>query len=171
MVTYDTSLPSEEELTVKEVNLSGVVLRAASFHLGKQCENANNEFMLCRSETNDPRKCLEEGKMVTKCSLEFFRQLKETCYDEFIRHYKCIDRSSSRYRFEPCRKSQQVYDQCVKDNMHMERPSYGYFCLPKVHSTKRPKPTTETQVFEATPKLPEDAPKPPPKYDGIQFCL
>lgn len=42
VVSYSITLPPDEELTVPEVNLSGVVLRAASFHLGKYCEFANN---------------------------------------------------------------------------------------------------------------------------------
>lgn len=42
VVTNSISIPSDEELTVQEVNVSGVVLRAASFHLGKYCEFANN---------------------------------------------------------------------------------------------------------------------------------
>lgn len=42
VVSYSVTLPSDEELTVPEVNVSGVVLRAASFHLGKYCEFANN---------------------------------------------------------------------------------------------------------------------------------
>lgn len=42
VVTYETTIPSDEDLTVPEVNVSGVVLRAASFHLGKYCEDYNN---------------------------------------------------------------------------------------------------------------------------------
>lgn len=48
VVTKDTFLPTEEELTVPEINLSGPALRAGAFHLGKYCEAQNNEFMLCR---------------------------------------------------------------------------------------------------------------------------
>lgn len=74
------------------------------------------------------------------------------------------------FLFCRCRKTQQVYDQCVKDNMNLERPPYGYFCLPKVHNTTRPKPPPpEIQVFDNLPaKLPEDEPKPKPKY-GSRF--
>lgn len=47
-VSAHVHLPTEEELTVPEVQLSGVVLRAAAFHLGKYCENQNNvRSMLC----------------------------------------------------------------------------------------------------------------------------
>lgn len=40
--TEDHNLPTIEELTVQEVNLSGSTLRAASFHYGKACEYENN---------------------------------------------------------------------------------------------------------------------------------
>lgn len=42
MATFDNVLPTEEELTVDEVNLSSAALRAGSFHMGKYCENQNN---------------------------------------------------------------------------------------------------------------------------------
>lgn len=42
VVTTDIYLPSEEELTVQEVNLSGPALRAGAFHYGKYCEFQNN---------------------------------------------------------------------------------------------------------------------------------
>lgn len=158
VITTETTLPTEEELTVQEVNVSGVALRAAAFHLGKYCEFANNEFMLCRKEYDDPRKCLQEGKEVTKCSLEFFRQLKKTCYSEFTNYSNCIDKSSSGYEFTPCRNTQKVYDQCVKDNMNLERPPYGYFCEVKVHDTSRPKPPPNAvEVYpDATPALTDE---------------
>lgn len=42
VVTNNISFPSDEELTVPEINLSGPALRAGSFHFGKYCENQNN---------------------------------------------------------------------------------------------------------------------------------
>lgn len=41
-ITEDVYLPSEEELTVQEVPLSGPVLRAGAHHLGASCEWENN---------------------------------------------------------------------------------------------------------------------------------
>lgn len=38
-ITHEIELPSEEELTVPELNLSGPALRAGAFHMGKYCEN------------------------------------------------------------------------------------------------------------------------------------
>lgn len=42
VLTEDISLPSDEELTVPEVNISGAALRAGAFHFGKACEYVNN---------------------------------------------------------------------------------------------------------------------------------
>lgn len=42
MATYDHILPTEEDLTVPEVNLTSASLRAGAFHMGKYCENQNN---------------------------------------------------------------------------------------------------------------------------------
>lgn len=42
MATFDHVLPTDEELTVPEVNLSSASLRAGAFHMGKYCENQNN---------------------------------------------------------------------------------------------------------------------------------
>lgn len=41
VISDETTLPTEEELTVQEVNLSSSALRAGAFHLGKQCEKEN----------------------------------------------------------------------------------------------------------------------------------
>lgn len=76
-ITEDTYLPTEEELTVNEVNLSSTVLRARANHLGVHCEFENNEFMLCSKELNDPRAFIKEGKTVISCALIFFRKVKD----------------------------------------------------------------------------------------------
>ena len=42
VVTKQVTLPTEEELSVQEINVSTPGLRAAAFHMGKACENVNN---------------------------------------------------------------------------------------------------------------------------------
>lgn len=169
VLTKDLNLPTEEELTVPEVNVSSAILRAASFHLGKHCETINNEFMLCRSEyPNDPRKCLNEGKEVTKCSLDFFRKMKANCRKEFETYANCVDRSSTNFKFAPCRKTQGVYDQCMLDKLNIERPYWGYFSELKVHDSSRPRPPPpEPEVYpDAADKLPDDFPRHKPRYNS-----
>ena len=73
--TKDHVFPTDEELTVEEVPLGAPYLKAGATYLGKYCEPQNNEFMLCRLETNDPSKCLADGRAVTNCTNEFFRKV------------------------------------------------------------------------------------------------
>lgn len=46
-ITDNVWLPTEEELTVQEVPLSGPALKAGAFHLGKACEFENNVRLFC----------------------------------------------------------------------------------------------------------------------------
>lgn len=55
------------------MTVSSAVLKAAAHHYGAQCDRPNKEFMLCRWEEKDPRKCLREGRQVNQCALDFFR--------------------------------------------------------------------------------------------------
>ncbi|XP_063549768.1 NADH dehydrogenase [ubiquinone] 1 alpha subcomplex subunit 8-like [Gorilla gorilla gorilla] len=84
-------LPALEELKVDEVKISSAVLKAAAHHYGAQCDKPNKEFMLCCWEEKDPRRCLEEGKLVNKCALDFFRQIKRHCAEPFTEYWTCID--------------------------------------------------------------------------------
>lgn len=58
---------------VLQVRVSSAVLKAAAHHYGSQCDRPNKEFMLCRWEEKDPRRCLREGRQVNQCALDFFR--------------------------------------------------------------------------------------------------
>ncbi|XP_033221383.1 NADH dehydrogenase [ubiquinone] 1 alpha subcomplex subunit 8 [Belonocnema kinseyi] len=172
VVTDDHHIPTDEELTVEEVNVSFPVLQSAAFHLGKFCETQNNEFMLCRTEyPDDCRQCLDLGKQVTSCTLDFFRKLKKTCYDEFTQYSNCIDKSSGDSAFVPCRKTQKVYDACVLSNLKIERPRITYYAEAKIVDSKRPPPPKEPKLRfpDATPGLPEDAPQPESSYPHRSF--
>lgn len=56
-----------------QVTVSSSVLKAAAHHYGSQCDKPNKEFMLCRWEEKDPRKCMKEGTKVNECAVNFFR--------------------------------------------------------------------------------------------------
>jgi len=53
--------------------------------------------MLCKQELKDPRKCLAEGKLVTACTMQFFRAVKKNCAEEFTDYATCLDKSSHKY--------------------------------------------------------------------------
>jgi NADH dehydrogenase (ubiquinone) 1 alpha subcomplex subunit 8 len=124
------------------------------------------EFMLCRNELKDPRACLAEGRAVTSCALNFFRQVKNTCAGEFTQYMNCLDKSSPNQQYAPCRKTQAVFDKCAKDDMGIERLPFDHYSRVQVHHTERPKPEAEGPAVypDATPYLPEGTEKPPAKY-------
>uniref|UniRef100_A0A7J8EF72 NADH dehydrogenase [ubiquinone] 1 alpha subcomplex subunit 8 n=1 Tax=Molossus molossus TaxID=27622 RepID=A0A7J8EF72_MOLMO len=117
-------LPTVEDLKVQEVKVSSAVLKAAAHHYGAQCDKPNKEFMLCRWEEKDPRRCLEEGKLVNQCALEFFRQIKRHCAEPFTEYWTCIDYSGLQL-FRRCRKQQAKFDECVLDKLGWVRPDLG----------------------------------------------
>ena len=69
VLTKDIWLPTDAELTVEEIPLGTPSLRAGAMHLGKACEVQNNEFMLCRSETQDPRFVITNRNQKGHCSM------------------------------------------------------------------------------------------------------
>ncbi|CDW60234.1 NADH:ubiquinone dehydrogenase [Trichuris trichiura] len=161
----DVQLPSKEELTVKqELDVSSPALRAAAYHMGKYCDNVSKEFMLCRSEFEDPRKCLKEGRDVTACGVEFLRMVKKACIEEFNRYMNCVDTASGELFLAPCRKTQRIFDRCMFDHYGMERPPLGYFSKPRVHITDRPKPPNndypdyQAEAAKVIDQLPADYP-------------
>nr|XP_031306241.1 NADH dehydrogenase [ubiquinone] 1 alpha subcomplex subunit 8 isoform X1 [Camelus dromedarius] len=117
-------LPTLEDLKVQEVKVSSSVLKAAAHHYGAQCDKPNKEFMLCRWEEKDPRRCLEEGKLVNKCALDFFRQIKLHCAEPFTEYWTCLDYSGLQL-FRRCRKPQAKFDECVLDKLGWVRPDLG----------------------------------------------
>ena len=46
VLTDDVELPSDEELTVKEINLSSPIMRASAVYLGKYCDEQCKVILL-----------------------------------------------------------------------------------------------------------------------------
>ncbi|XP_041371943.1 NADH dehydrogenase [ubiquinone] 1 alpha subcomplex subunit 8-like [Gigantopelta aegis] len=169
--TNEDYLPSYEELTVPEIQLTSSVLRAGAHQFGKYCDNVCKEFMLCRKEEGDPRKCLNEGKEVTRCAFDFFGKVKNSCYEEFTNYWQCVDKSGREMYLKPCRKPQLVFDNCIRESLGQERPGLGYFSKVRTHDTNRPKP--KLPEHKLPPRLPEVPPlpdeiDPQSKYMGSQ---
>lgn len=116
------SLVSEvtaEQLDVEELQITSAVLVGAAHHYGEHCWKENDAFMICRVDTKDPRKCLEEGKKVTNCAKEFFKKIKGSCNQEFTEHWTCLDYKNQ--DLTQCRKTQKVFDSCMADKLNMHR--------------------------------------------------
>ncbi|EPY77881.1 NADH dehydrogenase [ubiquinone] 1 alpha subcomplex subunit 8 [Camelus dromedarius] len=150
-------LPTLEDLKVQEVKVSSSVLKAAAHHYGAQCDKPNKEFMLCRWEEKDPRRCLEEGKLVNKCALDFFRQIKLHCAEPFTEYWTCLDYSGLQL-FRRCRKPQAKFDECVLDKLGWVRPDLGE--LSKVTKVKTDRPLPENPYHSRA------RPEPNPEIEG-----
>lgn len=55
---------------VDEVGATSAPLKSASFFIGQYCKQYNEDFMLCKSENNNPEHCLKEGRKVTRCAID-----------------------------------------------------------------------------------------------------
>ncbi|XP_071507327.1 NADH dehydrogenase [ubiquinone] 1 alpha subcomplex subunit 8-like [Diadema antillarum] len=148
-------LPEKEELNVPDVPLTSSALKAGAFHYGRQCDRENKEFMLCKDEEKDPRKCLEEGRKVTACAFNFFNQIRAHCNESFTEYWTCLDHNRQEYR--RCRSSQQQFDKCVFDNMGWVRPELGDLGKVTVVKTERPLPKFDLRPIPP----PEPQPVPP----------
>ncbi|XP_026154148.1 NADH dehydrogenase [ubiquinone] 1 alpha subcomplex subunit 8 [Mastacembelus armatus] len=150
-------VPTLQELNVDEINVSSAVLKAAAHHYGSQCDKPNKEFMLCRWDEKDPRKCLEEGRKVNECALNFFRQIKGNCAESFTEYWTCLDYSNL-LELRHCRKQQQAFDSCVLDKLGWERPDLGDLSKVTKVSTSRPLPENP---YHSRPR-----PEPNPTIEG-----
>lgn len=142
----ELTLPSDEELNVKEIPLTFNYFLSSAMWLGKYCDNQSKEFMLCRKEEKDPRKCLKYGRDVTACGLEFFKKVKKACPEELEWYTKCLDFSGPYPVHKRCRHEQAIFDSCMYDS-GFERANFGHFQLLRVHDSDRPKPKHIVPLF------------------------
>ncbi|KAJ4926184.1 hypothetical protein JOQ06_008367 [Pogonophryne albipinna] len=150
-------VPSLQELKVDEINVSSAVLKAAAHHYGSQCDKPNKEFMLCRWEEKDPRKCLEEGRKVNECALNFFRQIKGSCAESFTEYWTCLDYSNLT-ELRRCRDKQQTFDSCALEKLGWQRPVLGELSKVTKVATERPLPEN--------PYHSRERPEPNPVIEG-----
>lgn len=171
--TEDYYLPPPEELEVQEVNLTTPYLKAGALHFGKYCDEQCKEFMLCRREYDDPRKCVKEGKDVTACAVEFFQKVKKDCKEPFDTYAACLEWSSMEMDIRHCRKTQAAMDQCMLEKLNIERPYVGFFTEIRTHKTNRPKPgpifPRKEYDEDAIPSLPPDYPREPSKHGSNYY--
>ncbi len=109
-----------QDLDVKELEVTSAVLMGGAHHFGSYCEKQNDAFMECRIEDKDPRKCLQEGKAVTQCAIDFFTKIKGSCNEEFTKHWTCLEYNNQ--TFSKCVKTEKVYSQCMLDKLNIQEP-------------------------------------------------
>ena len=161
MATLGTWIPNKDELTVPaEINMTEPYLRAGARHMWATCEAKCHEFMLCRKEEEDPRKCLKEGKDVTNCGVSFLQKVKKSCPESFTALGRCIEyQGGGRLQPTRCKAEQRVFDRCAWEKLGVERPRDGILSKHHIHQSNRPKPASKGRDYEAeaaaiTQKLP-----------------
>lgn len=107
-----------QDLESDELPITSAVLMGGAHHLGQYCDQDFKTFMGCRYGHKDPRKCLEEGKQVTKCALGFFKKLKTECNEVFTKHWTCLDYHNQEFGY--CRATQKKFDACVLEKLGLE---------------------------------------------------
>lgn len=146
VLTDDVKLPSDEELSQKEIPLTFNYFLSSAMWLGKFCDNQSKEFMLCRKEEMDPRKCLGYGNELTRCGFDFFKKVKKSCGEELEWYTKCLDFSGSFPVPRRCRKEQAIFDSCMYDS-GFERAKFGHFQMIRVHESDRERPKHIIPLF------------------------
>lgn len=147
VLTDDITLPSEEELTREEIPLTHNFFLSSAMWLGKYCDNQCKDFMLCRQELMDPRKCLDKGHKVTDCGLEFFKKVKKTCKEELEWYTKCLDFSGREPHYFKCRREQALFDGCMYES-GFERAKFGHFQVLRIHDPDWERPKKHVPIFE-----------------------
>ena len=146
VLTDDIHLPDDDELNHKEIPVNTYLMRASAMHLGKYCDNQCKEYMLCRKEERDPRKCLPYGQDVTECGIDFYKKVKKTCRGELEWYSTCLEFTGQETSYHRCRNEQAIYDTCMDQN-GFERAPFGHFLKIRVHDSERPKPKPFTPIF------------------------
>ncbi|XP_015792427.1 NADH dehydrogenase [ubiquinone] 1 alpha subcomplex subunit 8 [Tetranychus urticae] len=158
--TIYNNLPPAESLEVDEINLGSPIMRASAVYLGKYCDDLSKDFMLCKLEEKDPRKCLEEGKKLTACGKEFYRNVRNSCKQELEALTNCVLWNSESLALSKCRDQETIYDACMYRKLGMEKPPFGYFAQVRVHDPERPKPAKWVPEFpEPSGIVPHDMPE------------
>ncbi|KXS18348.1 hypothetical protein M427DRAFT_96058, partial [Gonapodya prolifera JEL478] len=108
---------------VKEVGATSAALETASFFLGAHCKDVNEDFMLCKSESADPKHCLKEGRRVTRCAQDMIRKLKANCETEWRTYYEAYDWNN--HMFQSVRKEEKAFSECVFAKLGLEKVVTG----------------------------------------------
>lgn len=114
-------------------------LKAAAYQYAESCDSVNKEYMLCKKEEGDPRKCLKYGDKVSVCAEEFFKKVSEACTDSFVKLAQCIEENSKR-RLTMCRSEQFEFDNCVLNKLGFDKLPHGGLIAGTKIKTDRPKP-------------------------------
>ncbi|KAI9012374.1 hypothetical protein DFJ74DRAFT_683561 [Hyaloraphidium curvatum] len=108
---------------VSEVGATSAALETAAFFIGAHCKELNEDFMLCKRESPDPRHCLKEGRRVTRCAQDVIRKIKASCDEEWKAYYEAFDWQNHMY--QSVRKEERAFNDCVLKKLGLEKQIPG----------------------------------------------
>lgn len=111
-----TPLPKDIP-SVEEVGATTAPLLSASYFIGARCLPYNEDFLLCRKESNGNGEidCLKEGRRVTRCAVSVLEDINKHCLEEFRLHWQCLEQQN--HQFSGCRSAERLLNKCVFDKL------------------------------------------------------
>ncbi|KAI9762993.1 MAG: hypothetical protein M4579_000056 [Chaenotheca gracillima] len=140
-VLIDTTPLPDDVPKVTEVGSTSAPLLSASFFIGARCKPYNDDFMVCKTQSNGKGEieCMKEGRKVSRCAASVIADIRTHCLDQFRSHWKCLDNNNQ--QLWQCRPLERNLNKCVFDNLKLEKSIPG---APK-HET--PVHLRERQLF------------------------
>ncbi len=93
---------------------SAGAMYAASNVIGEACFDQTDDFLLCKAENdNNPLKCVEQGKAITRCALGVFQKIYSgPCADSFKAYVAALERNN--LEFDRARAEEKAFVKCYK---------------------------------------------------------
>ncbi|KAF0740223.1 hypothetical protein Ae201684P_016651 [Aphanomyces euteiches] len=104
------------DMSAKTPATDSTALMCAATIYGTECAQANKEYLVCKSQDENPRACLVPGEKVTACVHKTLRVLETQCGDAFTKYKNAMD--SNWHELQFCRKEQAALEACYRDWKH-----------------------------------------------------
>ncbi|KAI9691347.1 MAG: hypothetical protein M1820_009726 [Bogoriella megaspora] len=120
-VLIDTTPLPDDIPKVKEIGTSSAPLMSASFFIGARCKPYNDDFMVCKTESNGrgELECMKEGRKVTRCAASVLEDINKSCLQEFRKHWQCLEDNNQ--QMWQCRREERPLNKCVYDSLKLEK--------------------------------------------------
>ncbi|OCK77380.1 NADH-ubiquinone oxidoreductase-like protein 20.8 kDa subunit [Lepidopterella palustris CBS 459.81] len=140
-VLIDTTPLPDDIPKVKEIGASSAPLLSASFFIGARCKPFNDDYMVCKTESNGrgELECMREGRKVTRCAASVIEDINTHCLSEFQRHWKCLENNNQ--QLWNCRPAERSLNKCVFDNLKLEKT------IPDTPKGEEPVHLRKKQIF------------------------
>lgn len=124
-VLIDTTPLPDDIPKVKEIGASSAPLMSASFFIGARCKPYNDDYMMCKTESNGrgELECMKEGRKVTRCAASVIDDMNKHCLTEFRRHWECLENNNQ--QLWNCRSVERPLNKCIFDNLKLEKTIPG----------------------------------------------